>query len=458
MTDEQELAVCRYLDRLDAIGVPAKRSMISTCANSILAQSHTDLTIPFQPVGQHWGQRFLRAHLEYRVQKQKTLDVKRKSAEDPEAVKNWFKEFKKVIDDHGIQVNDIWNCDETGFRIGVGRGQWIVTREFNRQTFYTVSDNRETVTIMEAISGGGLVIPPMIIVAATRFMARWFDDLPDGYCLAYSDEGYINDVLSLEWLRHFDRYSSRSQTGSQRLLLLDGCISHCTYEFIQYYDQHRIIPFCFPPHMTYRMQPLDVVVFQPYKHYHAEAIDMATRTGCSDFNKLEFFATINSIRQQTFKKTIVLSAFHRTGLIPYDPNMVLKDLRPVNSVRMVTPTSDEDFENLPALTTPHTVRTLQRHSDYLRDARLSSLSFRENLESYIRGSLIQAHAGAQADDELRYTQMAENARATRQHRNRRAIKQGGLMYAETARHIASQRAIDELADVQRKAHRLEERA
>ena len=84
-------------------------------------------------------------------------------------------------------------------------------------------------------------------------------------------------------------------------------------------DNHGIIPFCLPPHTT---QPLDVVVFQPYKHFHAEAIDAATRTGCSDFNKLEFLTALSSIREQTFKKTTVLSAFRQTGLIPFNPEIV----------------------------------------------------------------------------------------------------------------------------------------
>ena len=70
----------------------------------------------------------------------------------------------------------------------------------------------------------------------------------------------------------------------------------------------------------------DVVVFQPYKHFHAGAIDAATRTGCSDFNKLEFLAALTSIREQTFKKTTVLSAFRQTGLIPFNPEIVLSKL------------------------------------------------------------------------------------------------------------------------------------
>ena len=33
------------------------------------------------------------------------------------------------------------------------------------------------------------------------------------------------------------------------------------------------------------VQPLDIVIFQPYKHYHSKAIDAATQMECSDFQK-----------------------------------------------------------------------------------------------------------------------------------------------------------------------------
>ena len=81
------------------------------------------------------------------------------------------------------------------------------------------------------------------------------------------------------------------------MLLLDRHGSHCTYEFLDYCEATtvNIIVYYLPPHTTHFIQPLDIVVFQPYKHWHAEAINEATRTGCEDFNKLEFLKALGSI-------------------------------------------------------------------------------------------------------------------------------------------------------------------
>ena len=136
----------------------------------------------------------------------------------------------------------------------------------------------------------------MVIVSDTVHQERWYTTgIDDDTLLAVSDTGYTNDMLSLEWLKHFERFSAQRQHGLYRLLLLDGYGSHCTREFLDFCDNHGIIPFCPPPHTAHILQLLDGVVFRPYKHFHAEKIDAATCTWYSDFNKLEFLAALTSI-------------------------------------------------------------------------------------------------------------------------------------------------------------------
>jgi hypothetical protein len=83
-----------------------------------------------------------------------------------------------------------------------------------------------------------------------------------------------------------------------------------TIEFMQC-DNNGITPFGFPPHTTHILQPLDVVVFQPYKHYDMKALDVAVRR--TRFNKVEFVCLFLSrllslhpkgvCRLQEFQKT-----------------------------------------------------------------------------------------------------------------------------------------------------------
>ena len=102
----------------------------------------------------------------------------------------------------------------------------------------------------------------MIIVPGAIHQERWFTttDIDEGTLLAVSDTGYSKDMLSLEWLKHFEWVSAQGQHSLYRLLLLNGYGSHRTKEFLNFCDNHKIIPFCLPLY-TCILQLLDVVVF-----------------------------------------------------------------------------------------------------------------------------------------------------------------------------------------------------
>jgi len=154
-------------------------------------------------------------------------------------------------------------------------------------------------------------------------------------------------------------------------LLFDGFDSHCTREFLETLEDNRIIPYRLPPHTSHFLQPLDVGPFQPYKHWHAEAVDAATRTGCTSFNKVEFLAAIDSIRYHTFKRHTILKGWRETGLYPPSlpvlhanidresptilPSATQSETPPETSSRMPS------LESLP-IRTPTYVQTLQHYN------------------------------------------------------------------------------------------------
>ena len=445
LKEHEELAVCSYLDRLDKVGLHARLFMISDCANGILRRAHVDEGPPPQ-VSEHWARRFLERHPEYLVRKQSVQEIDRKNAQDPDTILWWLHEFKRICDEYGIQQCDIYNFDESGFRIGVGKNQWIVTRILDRQLSLGSNTNRETVTVVEAISGDGYVLPPMVILKGVLLQERWFTttNIGDDYLIAVSDTGYSNDVLCFQWIKHFERFTTKRRHSKWRLLLLDGYGSHCTKEFLDFCNDHHIIPFCLPPHTTHLLQPLDVVCFQPYKHFHAEAVDAATRTGCSDFNKLEFLAALSSIREQTFKRTTVLSAFRQTGLIPFNPDIVLSKLP--RAATTPSPPSTPPANHTPELSTvPLSIRSFKRQANELWEySDPTSPTFRKRLHTYLTGSIAQAQTGVQVAEDLERTEAAQLARKARQTASHRPAQKGGQLYSSEARSISTVRVEDEL--------------
>ena len=85
LTEDQVLAFCQYLDRLDTIGTSARIQMVSGCANAIFQYWHLgDGSAP--QVGDHRAQRFLDRHSEYFIQKQQSNDANRKNAHQPDGI------------------------------------------------------------------------------------------------------------------------------------------------------------------------------------------------------------------------------------------------------------------------------------------------------------------------------------------------------------------------------------
>jgi len=109
------------------------------------------------------------------------------------------------------------------------------------------------------------------------------------------------------------------------------------------------------------MQPLDIVVFQPFKHWYSKAVNQAYRTGAFKINKMEFLHLIPNVQKHTFKKAIIKAAFAETGLYPFNPKKVLNKL-PLQ--RKATP--EKDPMSTINIATPRTIRQAGDLAQYIR--------------------------------------------------------------------------------------------
>jgi hypothetical protein len=443
LTLEQDSAIEAYIKRLDQLNICARPMMVVACANSLLRLANRKSAEgPPPTVNQRWLKRWLQRRPELHIKRQRRLEMDRLLSHDHYDIKDWYDGYWRLRQQHGILDADVWNMDETGFRIGIGKDQWIITYHPKKRHFLASPDDRTSLTMVECVSGAAQVIPPLIILEGSAFLERYFTDLPDEYLVAMSETGYNNDELGYAWAKHFVRYSAQNQKGNVRMLLFDGFDAHCTREFLEVLEDNRVIPYRLPPHSSHLLQPLDVGPFQPYKHWHAEAVDMATRLGCTSFNKVEFLAAVKSIRKKTFTTPSISRGWRLTGLIPYKPSMVLDKIKaenPRHAMRPSTPSRQTPplLSSSPRLMeTPQTLRSLKKNIDNL----LGDPAIPDKARKTLIGGLCQATQGAQAVEELVSTQTAEQLRRARQARSRRALKSDmGVLYSQDARKMVSKR-------------------
>ena len=106
----------------------------------------------------------------------------------------------------------------------------------------------------------------------------------------------------------FDQYPSSQIKGKYRLLILDGHTSHVSLPFIEYCEEHNIIPLCLPPHSTHILQPLDVGIFSPLAKAYKSRIQQNSIHGTKRITNEQFLMHFQAARQETISARNIESA------------------------------------------------------------------------------------------------------------------------------------------------------
>ena len=434
----QKLALHTYIKRLNELSLSARLNLIESADNLLLRQNNSRWASSMS-LGLKWVKRWLDRQSNLHKVKRKSLTAARKNAHNEKLLKNHFDAYNEMIKRYDMTKKNTWNFDEIGYRMSIARSDWIITADHIRRIYMSNSDNREFCTIIECINGTDKDISPMLILQKVNLLFSHFNnDIDDDVIFTTSNTGYSNDWISLQWIKHFDHYSQRYQRGSWRLLVMNGYGSHHTREFLSYCENHKIIPFDLPSHTTYLLQPLNVCVFQPLKHWHSKAVNEAVQTGDEIFTKIKLLAAFHGFRSKAFKNTTIRSAWKQTGLIPFDPNVVLNKMRETQPARSITPPTTTTESPDVWMTTPTTRKQLRRQqvsllcSDY-------ELELHQKLVKYTKGTNAMARRIELLENKLGRTQSAQNARNACKKQSGKVLQTGGILYAKDARTMTQDR-------------------
>jgi hypothetical protein len=108
--------------------------------------------------------------------------------------------------------------------------------------------------------------------------------------IATSQNGWINNQLGLEWLKHFDRSIAKRSVSLYRLLILNGHESHHSIDFERYCKENKIITLFMPAHASHLLQPLNIGYFGPLKIAYSREIEYLIRCSITHISKTEFFS------------------------------------------------------------------------------------------------------------------------------------------------------------------------
>ena len=159
-------------------------------------------------------------------------------------------------------------------------------------------------------------------------MDTWIHDrLTGDKTITTSSTGYTNDKVIMEYLDHLIKHTKASDLKPWKLLLLDGHITHEFPDFVVKAHKHHIALHVFPSHLTHALQPLDVGVFWPWKHYHNKAIQQAVCAFDFEYTITSFFRDLATIREQTMKPYTIKNAFSESGMWPINAKAGIEKMR-----------------------------------------------------------------------------------------------------------------------------------
>lgn len=118
-------------------------------------------------VGKRWASNFVKREPELRTRSFRSYDCKRAKCENPEVIRGWFALVENTISKYGIDASGIYNCDETGFMMGVISTAMVATsteRSPNEKLAQSV--NREWYPVIQSINSQSWWLPPFIVVAS----------------------------------------------------------------------------------------------------------------------------------------------------------------------------------------------------------------------------------------------------------------------------------------------------
>src|SRR5271168_3212789 len=121
LNEAQEATLIWYCDLAIERGFPLNYEMIVAAATKIKKAAGFDMALEKNRFGTNWVSRWVKKQNKlgrYHGVKTKPMDHRRREAVTPELIRSYFEKLRLCLLKYNIHISDIYNVDETGFRVG----------------------------------------------------------------------------------------------------------------------------------------------------------------------------------------------------------------------------------------------------------------------------------------------------------------------------------------------------
>jgi hypothetical protein len=158
-----ESALVKWIIEMGWRGIPMDSTMVAEHAAHISGQE----------LGENWIRKFRQRHPELKAKWTTGLEKCRAQSLNLTAVTGFFKVLEEVIETYSIPQENIYNMDEKGIQLGIGRRVLALVDRDQHNVQQVEDGNRELVTVIEAVCADGTAIRPSVVFKGARRDLEW---------------------------------------------------------------------------------------------------------------------------------------------------------------------------------------------------------------------------------------------------------------------------------------------
>lgn len=264
-------------------------------------------------------------------------------------IRDWFSEVEELLREENVELsifNDptrIFNFDESGFRVVPKQYKALCERNAENTYFVTNNNEKESYTVLFGSSAAGDLTPPMILYAGKRMHREIAQNVPDGWSVGISDDGWQTTRTFYEYVvNDLYRWLIARNTVFPIIIFVDGHTSHVSPELAEFCTKTKMMLIALYPNSTRFLQPLDRLFFGPFKAIWFKVLRQYLMSSSNAKVNKTNFGNLMKISLDNFSnaKSCLQKAFKICGLCPWNVEAINFRLLPTNAVTTPSPTPE----------------------------------------------------------------------------------------------------------------------
>lgn len=273
-----------------------------------------------QLAGKDWYYGFMSRHSSISLRIPEATSLNRITAFNATEVNLFFDQLKTIQTKYSIPGHRIFNIDETGISTVQKNYKILAPKGLKQIAKATSGERGVTTTVVCAVSASGVYVPPMFIFKRKRMNELLVKGCNSDMIATVSDSGWINESIFLDYLKHFISFVKPTKEDPV-LLLLDNHESHISLGAYELFREHNLQVLSLPPHVSHKMQPLDLTVFSSLKMaYNKECELYMVNNPGKRITQYEVGELFTKAYNKTANISKAVSGFKAAGIYPIDPD------------------------------------------------------------------------------------------------------------------------------------------